>query len=403
MACSNASQYIQQLASKSLHPLLAPSPRFTPASLMVHAIILSNLTDLKSMPPNTFNNFLQTSLRECTKSDPNMILHELYIFFLFTQILRELMSHLVIDDNSPFFSTLNELQTQIIITFTRNSNPTQSNFQFHRNLPNSDNWIPVNSPSRTRTWVVWPDVPDCTAKQYSDAGWTHMSDIPQDFQQHHYRGEQDMASPEHPLWRTDCAKQQGRPIRRRPAVQSFPFTPTEHPFTTAQADLLHSLLVTLDSITLPEDWDDVWGQNAPRTAWRQKDDTIQGLLQDASSGIIEFWRHLARKGSLPFRGNTTSSIGLISITTLARYLGGIYKTICAPTRSGGTKCALRAEMATNLGCSSPTLGPYILHSKVTRHHGNMTNRHTPIPSSAQRSAHVSSPHSSCATPVPHAH
>ena len=131
-----------------------------------------------------------------------------------------------------------------------------------------------------------------------------------------------MASSEHPLWQTAYAKQQGRPLRRRPDIKSFPFTPTQHPFTKAHSDLLFSLLVTLDSITQPEEWHKAWQQKPPRTAWRQRDDMTQSLLQDAASGIIDFWRHLARSGRLPFKDNATSSIGLVSITTLARYLNG---------------------------------------------------------------------------------
>ena len=105
-------------------------------------------------------------------------------------------------------------------------------------------------------------------------------------------------------------------------MRSFPFTPTNHPFSTAQADLLFSLLTTLDGLVLPEEWEATFPQDPPRTAWRQKDDAAQGLLQDASSGVIDFWRYLARKGSLPFRDNTTSSHGLIAITTLVRCLNG---------------------------------------------------------------------------------
>ena len=372
MVCSNAAQYIQQLASKPLHPLLAPSPRFTPAAQIVHAIIQSNLTDSQQMSPDTFHKFLQSSLQECTRSEPSMALHELYIYFLFLQVLRELMTHLVIDDNSPYFSTLNDLQTQLIITLTRASDITQNNFQFHRNLPNSDNWIPNNSPSRTRTWVVWPDVPDSTAKQYSEVGWTHMSTIPQDFQQHHYRGNKDIASPQHPLWQTDFAKQQGRPLRKRPTIQSFPFTSTQHPFTTAQADLLYSLLVTLDSITLPEDWSEAWGQGAPNTAWRQTDDTIRCLLQDASSGIIDFWRHLARKGSLPFRGNSTSSIGLVSVTTLARYLAGDLQTNMRSHKEWWDKMLTAGREGAKSRLLITNAKPSSLHLRATLHHGSMT-------------------------------
>ena len=178
------------------------------------------------------------------------------------------MSHLVIHDNSPYFSLLNELQTQLIITITHIPGPSHVNFGFHRTLPNSDNWAPINSPSRTRTWIVWPDVPDGTSKQYSDEGWTHMAEIPQNFHNNHFRADQDKAPPDHPLWLTDYAKNQGRPLRRRATTRSFPFTPTDHPFTTAQADLLLSLLTTFDGLTLPEEWDAAFNHNPPRTAWR---------------------------------------------------------------------------------------------------------------------------------------
>ena len=262
MACSNASQYIQQLSTKPLPPLLSTSPKFSPAVLIVHAIIQSNLVDIKSMPPNTFATFLQTSLRECAKSDQDTVLHETYIFFLFTQILREIISHLAIHDNSPFHTLLNDLQTQLILTLTQPAGTVHINFGFHRTLPSAGNWAPINSPARTRTWVVWPDIPDCTAKQYSDQGWTHMADIPQDFQVNHYRANQEeKAPPDHPLWLTEYAKNQGRPLRRRTNIRSFPFTPTDHPFSTAQADLLFSLLTTLDGLTFPDEWDAAFSHN----------------------------------------------------------------------------------------------------------------------------------------------
>ena len=77
MTCSNAAQYIQQLTSQAPHPLLAPSPRFAPATLMVHTIILSNLSDTKDMPTDTFEKFLLTSHQECSRSDSGNMHHEL--------------------------------------------------------------------------------------------------------------------------------------------------------------------------------------------------------------------------------------------------------------------------------------------------------------------------------------
>ena len=112
------------------------------------------------MPPDTFAEFLQTSLDECTKSDQNMILHETYILFLFTQILREIMSYLAIYDNSPYFSILNEQQTQLIVTITHLTGPPPLNFGYHRTLPNAENWAPISEPSRAQTWIVWPDIPE---------------------------------------------------------------------------------------------------------------------------------------------------------------------------------------------------------------------------------------------------
>ena len=173
---------------------------------------------------------------------------------------------------------------------------------------------------------MWPDVPDGSTKVYTNHGRAQMAEIPQNFEQHHFRGNQPAAPQEHPLWQTRYAKQQGRSLRRRPGIKSFPFTPTQNPFTKDQADILYSLLVTLDSITLPNEWDKAWEQKPPRTAGRPKEDLIQGLLQDSLSGIIDFWRHLSRNGNIPFKDNTTSSIGLVSITTLARYLSGDLQT-----------------------------------------------------------------------------
>ena len=86
-----------------------------------------------------------------------------------------------------------------------------------------------------------------------------MCEIPQNFDENNFLGDQTKAPPNHPLSSTDFARDQGRPLRRRPGIRSFPFSSTNHPFTTAQADLLHSLLVTLDSIVLPEEWHDAWG------------------------------------------------------------------------------------------------------------------------------------------------
>ncbi len=188
MVCSNAAQYIQQLTSQTPHPLLAPSPRFAPATIMAHAILSSNLTDTKDMPTDKFEKFLLTSHRECSRSDSGNKHHELYILFLFTQILRELMTHLAIKDSSDYFSTLNEIQMQLILDLTSCTTTTQDNFQFSHHLPNPDNWIPINAPSRARTWVMWPDVPDGSTKIYTDSGRSRMAEIPPNFEQHHFRG-----------------------------------------------------------------------------------------------------------------------------------------------------------------------------------------------------------------------
>ena len=140
MACSNASQYIQHISSKPLPSPLSTSPKFTPASLTVHSILQSKLNDAKTMPPETFAELLQTTFDDCTKTDQSMILYEIYIFFLFTQILREIMSHLVIHDNAPYFSLLNEQQTQLILTITHLAGPLSFNFGFNRALPNAEDW-----------------------------------------------------------------------------------------------------------------------------------------------------------------------------------------------------------------------------------------------------------------------
>ena len=149
-----------------------------------------------------------------------------------------------------------------------------------------------------------------------------MADIAQDFHSNPFYIGRTKAPPDHPLWRTQFAKQQGRPLRRRPDHNSFPFSSTDHPFSTSQADLLFSLLTTLDGLVFPEQWESTFPQGPPETTWRQKDDSTQGLLQDASSGIIDFMRFLARESNSPFRDNTTAAHGLIAITTLVRYLNG---------------------------------------------------------------------------------
>ena len=178
MACSNANQYILQLSSKPLPPLLSTLPKLAPASLTVHSIIQAGLANEKEMPPDSFTQFLHTSLEECHKTDPDMVIYETYILFLFTQILREIITHLAIPTNSPYFSIFDQFQTHLIIGISRLNGPPPPNFGYHLPLPNAENWAPVNEPSRTRTWIVWPDVPDGTAKQYSQEGWTHMGSIP---------------------------------------------------------------------------------------------------------------------------------------------------------------------------------------------------------------------------------
>ena len=101
MACSNANQYIHQLSSKPLPHLLSTFPRLTPASLTVHSILQAGLADTKEMPPDSLAHLLHTSLEECTKADPDMVIYETYILFHFTQILREIITHLAMPVNSP--------------------------------------------------------------------------------------------------------------------------------------------------------------------------------------------------------------------------------------------------------------------------------------------------------------
>ena len=209
MVLTNAAQYIQTLATSPLPPLLSPSPGFTPAAQIVHAIIQSNIAVPPHMSHDTFRSFLQSSLQECNGSQSNTSLHELYIYLLFLQILRDLIGHLALDDQSPYLSALDD--TQAHITHSLTPQTPQQDFSFHHTLPNSDHWFPTNAPSRTRTWIVWPDVHSSTPKQYTTEGWSEMTSISQDFEQHHFRNNEDPASPQHPLWQTDFAKQQGRP------------------------------------------------------------------------------------------------------------------------------------------------------------------------------------------------
>ena len=352
------------------------------------------------MPPDTFAEFLQRAFDDCMKTDESMLLYEVYILFLFTQILREVMSHLAIQDNSPYFNVLNEKQTHLILTITQLAAPLAFNFKFNSALPHADNWTPVSTPSRTRTWISWPDIADDTAKQYSDEGKKHWCEIPRNFEENNFLGDQTKAPANHPLWSTDFARAQGRPLRRRPDIRSFPFSSTNHPFTTAQADLLFSLITTLDGITLPDEWETAFNNDPPQTSWRLKDDSIQGLLQDAASGIIDFWRHLARKGS---RSNTTASVGLISLTTLVRYLNGDLQSHMRSHKEWWDKMLVAGKDKTKSRLLIPNPKTILLTLKMTPRRGNKITQNSSILSSALHPLLALLPPFHFATQVPRAH
>ena len=105
-----------------------------------------------------FESFLTSSLRECTRSQEDTALHEAYILFLFTHILRELLSHLTIQDDSPFHHTLSHTQTQLLLQLDTTTATIHINFHFQKPLPNTSTWAPLSSPARNRTWITWPDV-----------------------------------------------------------------------------------------------------------------------------------------------------------------------------------------------------------------------------------------------------
>ena len=138
------------------------------------------------MPPDIFAEFLQQAFDDYMKTDESMLLYEIYILCLFTQILREVTTRLAIQDNSPYFNLLSEQQTHLILTITQLAAPLAFNFSFNRSLPNADNWTPVSTPSCTRTWISWPDIADDTSKQYSQEGWKHMCEILQNFDENNF-------------------------------------------------------------------------------------------------------------------------------------------------------------------------------------------------------------------------
>ena len=190
------------------------------------------------MLPPLFSDFLQQAYDDCMQTDAGLLLYEVYILFLFTQILREIMGHLAIQENSDYHDILGVKQWHIIIAIRRHAAPLSLNFKYNKPLPHSDSWAEVSTPSRTRAWITWPDVINEEAKQYSGNGKSNFRDIPQNFEENDFLGGQTKAPANHPLWTTEYAKEQGRPLRRRPGVRSFPFSPTSHPFTVGQADLL---------------------------------------------------------------------------------------------------------------------------------------------------------------------
>ena len=170
LACSNATQYIQHIFSNPLPSPLSTAPKFTQASLTVHSILQSKLKDLETMPPPIFSDFLQQAYDDCMQTDSSLLLYEVYILFLFTQILREIMGHLAIQENSEYHDILDERQSHIIITVRRHAAPLSLNFKFSKTPPHSDSWAAISTPSRTRAWITWPDVINEEAKQYNGKG-----------------------------------------------------------------------------------------------------------------------------------------------------------------------------------------------------------------------------------------
>ena len=194
MACSNATQYIQHIFSNLLPSPLSTAPKFTQASLTVYSILQSKLKDFETMPPPIFSEFLQQAYDDCMQTDASLLLYEVYILFLFTQILREIMCHLAIQENSQYHDILDEKQSHIITTVRRYAAPLSLNFKFNETLPHSDNWAPISTPSRTRAWIMWPDIANEEAKQYNEKGKTHWREIPQNFEENDFLGGQTKAT-----------------------------------------------------------------------------------------------------------------------------------------------------------------------------------------------------------------
>ena len=135
------------------------------------------------MPPPVCSDFLQQTYDDCMQTDASLLLYEVYILFLFTQILREIMGHLAIQENSECHDILGERQSHIIITVRRHAAPLSLNFKFSKSLPHSDSWAAISTPSRTRAWITWPDVINEEAKQYNEKGKSNFRDIPQNFEE----------------------------------------------------------------------------------------------------------------------------------------------------------------------------------------------------------------------------
>ena len=80
-------------------------------------------------------------------TDAGLLVYDVYILFLFTQILREIMGHLAIKEDSEFHDILGTVQSHIITTIRHHAAPLSLNFKYSKPLPHSDNWAAINAPS----------------------------------------------------------------------------------------------------------------------------------------------------------------------------------------------------------------------------------------------------------------
>ena len=145
------------------HPLPSPlttAPKFTACAFAVHAVLEGLLANVNTIKAEDFATFPQHAHGYCMRADSGMRPYEIYILFIFIHILRTLMLHLAVAQDSDIDKALSSAQAQLISILHRTApTPPSLDFKFTKPLPHSGGWIPLNAPSRSRTWII-PFSPD---------------------------------------------------------------------------------------------------------------------------------------------------------------------------------------------------------------------------------------------------